>query len=188
MSSFRSGTVPEAAVWFALFLVALSPSAGAQAPDPAALPVKSVRGKLERVDKSRNAIVMKSNTGERFTWQFDPAVIAEATRFKAGTDLVVIYRQLRPTEKSVTALAFPGTGSAPIYVNMTGSRVVLRSGPAVNGDCDQAGAGPVDESTIPDGGLAEIPEGCWCCAPSGETCTPANKTGLGRAFLLRCFK
>ena len=31
-------------------------------------------------------------------------------------------------------------------------------------------------------------EECWCCAPSGQTCTPGNKTGLGRALLVQCFK
>ena len=57
----------------------------------------------------------------------------------------------------------------------------------MNGSCSQT-TGPVSESTIPARGLAEALEECWCCAPSGQTCTPGNKTGLGRALLVQCFK
>jgi hypothetical protein len=48
--------------------------------------------------------------------------------------------------------------------------------------------GAVSESVIPSGGLAEVMDECWCCAPVGESCTPGNKSGLGRALLVRCFK
>jgi hypothetical protein len=102
--------------------------------------------------------------------------------------MIVIYRQVSPNEKRVTALAFPGAASTPIYVNTTGARVVVRSSPAVDGACGQPGAGPVSESTIPSGGLAEVLEACWCCAAPGEPCTPGNKSGLGRALLVQCFK
>jgi hypothetical protein len=46
----------------------------------------------------------------------------------------------------------------------------------------------VAESLIPDGGVAEVLEACWCCAVPGESCTPGNKSGQGRALLVNCFK
>lgn len=42
--------------------------------------------------------------------------------------------------------------------------------------------------TATSGGLAEVTEPCWCCAPAGETCTPGNESGQGRALLVGCFK
>jgi len=101
--------------------------------------------------------------------------------------MIVIYRQTRPNEKVVTAVAFPGAAATPIYVNVTGSRVALRSGPATDGACSE-NAGPVNESTIPADGLAEISDACWCCAPAGDSCAPTTKSGLGRAILVQCFK
>jgi hypothetical protein len=71
---------------------------------------------------------------------------------------------------------------------LTDSSVVLRSAPAVDGVCGATGAGSVDETTIPVSGRAEAPGACWCCARSGEICSPGNKTGLGKAFLVGCFK
>jgi len=190
MGWFRSGAGSGVAILLAVFLGPSTPRAAAQASAdlPRPRPQKSVYGKLQSVDKSQNTVIMKSNTGERLAWRLDAAVIAEAARFKPGDPMIVIYRQLAPNEKRVTAVAFPGTASTPIYLNMTGSRVVLRSGPAVSGACDQGSAGPVSESAIPSGGLAEVLEACWCCAPSGETCTPTTKSGLGRALLVQCFQ
>jgi len=188
MGQYPSGASFGMASLLALFLGAATPRAAAQAsPDPPRT-FKSVYGKLESVDPSLNGVVMRSDAGERLAWRFEKAVIAEAARFKPGDSMIVIYRQLSPNEKRVTALAFPGTASTAIYVNMTGARVVLRSGPAVSGACGQPTAGPVHESTIPSGGLAEVMEACWCCAPSGDTCTPGNESGLGRALLVQCFK
>jgi hypothetical protein len=193
MSRFPSGAGSGAAVLLALFVAAPASRVTAQAPAapspaPSARPSKSVYGKLQSVDKSRNRVLMKSDAGESLAWQFDPAVIAEAARFKPGAPMIVIYRQVAANEKRVTALAFPGTATTPTYVNTTGSRVVLRSAPAVGEACGKEEAGPVSESTIPTGGLAEAMEACWCCAPSGEKCTPGNKSGLGRALLVQCFK
>jgi hypothetical protein len=188
MGWLRSGAVSSVAILLGLSLAAPSPRAAAQAPAEAPRPHKSVYGKLASVDKSRNGIVMKSDAGERLAWRFDAAVIAEAARFKPGDAMIVIYRQIAPNEKRVTALAFPGAASTPIYVNTTGSRVVVRSGPAVDGACGQPNAGPISEATIPSGGLAEVLEACWCCAVPGESCTPGNKSGLGRALLVQCFK
>ncbi len=189
MGWLRSGAGSGVAILFVLFLGAPVSLAAAQgSADPSAPTHKSVRGKLQSIDKSLNGVVMKSDTGERFAWKFDAAVIAEAARFKPGDPMIVIYRQVGPSEKRVTALAFPGTASAPTYVNTTGSRVVLRSAPDVGGVCGGPDAGPVSESTIPLGGRAEALEACWCCAPAGETCNPGNKSGGGQAILVQCFK
>jgi hypothetical protein len=188
MGRFRSGAVSGVAVLIGLFLGAPVPRAAAQSPSDPPRPHKSVYGKLTSVDTSRNAVVMKSDTGENLVWRFDPAVIAEAARFKPGDAMIVIYRQTSPNEKRVTALAFPGSASTPIYVNTTGSRVVVRSSAAVDGTCGQPSAGPVSDYTIPSGGLAEVVEACWCCAVPGQSCTPGNKSGLGRALLVQCFK
>jgi hypothetical protein len=172
-----------------LFAALPTARAAAQAPAPteSSRPHKSVYGKLQRVDESLSAVFMDSDDGQRLVWRLDKAVISQAARFKPGDPMIVIYRQLTPTEKRVTALAFPGTASAPTYVNVTGSSVVLRSAPAVGGECDQLG-GPATDTTIPGNGRTEIAQGCWCCASAGETCTPANKTGLGQALLVYCFK
>jgi hypothetical protein len=184
----RSGLRAAVAVVLALFAASSPPCAAAQPQAGPPAPKKSVYGKLESVDKSLNGVFMMSDAGERLAWRFEPAVIAELARFKPGDPMIVIYRQITPNEKRVTAVAFPGSATTPIYVNLTGDRVVLRSSPAVSGECGQPDAGPIKESTIPIGGMAEAMEACWCCASPGETCTTGNKTGLGRALLVQCFE
>ncbi len=172
-----------------LLALLASPPPGSSAQDPAApAPHKSVYGKLERVDTGLNGLFMRSDSGERLAWRFDKAVIAEVARFKPGDSVIVIYRQVSPSEKRVTAVAFPGTADSPVYVNLTGWRVALRSAPATDGKCGAPDAGPISESTIPIGGRGEAVDACWCCAPSGEVCTPGTKSGLGQAFLVRCFQ
>ena len=171
-----------------LSLGALTPRAGAQASAAPPRPQKSVYGTLESVDKSLKGVFMKSTSGERLAWRFDAAVVTELARFKPGDPMIVIYRQVTPNEKRVTAVAFPGSAPTALYVNMTGSRVVLRSTPDVAGVCGQPDAGPVTDSMIPIGGMGEATGACWCCAPSGESCTPGNKTGQGKALLVSCFK
>jgi hypothetical protein len=162
-------------------------SSTAQAPQPPA-PTKSVRGTLLSVDTALNSVIMTETGGEKLAWHFEPAVVTEAARFKPGDPVIVIYRQTSPKQKRVTALAFPGSAKSPIYMNLTGERVVLRSAAAADdGSCDKTGE-PVSESTIPSGGLAEVMDGCWCCAPAGATCRPGTKSGLGRAFLAQCFE
>jgi len=188
MGRLRSNAGSGVAVLLALFLGAPMPRAAAQASADPPPPHKSVYGKLESVDKSLNGVVMKSDAGERLAWRFSPAVVAEAAQFKPGDPMIVIYRQVTPKDKRVTAIAFPGTASTPTYVNMTGTRVVLRSSPGVGGACGSVDAGNISESTIPEAGVAEVLEACWCCAPVGETCSPGNKSGLGRALLVQCFK
>jgi hypothetical protein len=171
-----------------LFLGMATTRALAQAPEAPARANKSVYGKLQSIDKQLNGIVMKTDAGKRMAWQFDAKVIAELGQFKPGDPIIVIYRQLAGNAKRVTAVAFPGAAATPTYINKTGSRVSLRSAPAVNGACGQADAGPLSESTIPIDGRAEVMEACWCCAPAGEACIPGNKSGNGQAFLVQCFK
>lgn len=161
--------------------------AGAQPKAPAPAPTRSVRGTLLSVDTSLNSVLMTETNGGKMAWHFERRIVAEAARFKPGDPVIVIYRQSSPKEKRVTALAFPGSAKSPIYVNLTGERVVIRSAAGVNEACDQT-SGQVTESVIPPGGLAELMDACWCCAPVGSTCTPGTKSGLGRAFLAQCFK
>jgi hypothetical protein len=172
----------------ALAQSAPAPAAPAGAEAEPARPHKSVYGTLESVDASHRGVIMKTNAGDRMAWRFDAAVIAELARFKAGDPMIVIYRQISSNEKRVTAIAFPGTATSALYVNMTGSRVRLRSAPAVGGVCGQADAGPVDDSVIPAGGMGEAPGACWCCAGADQSCTPGNKTGQGKALLVSCFE
>jgi hypothetical protein len=170
-------------------LVAASASrAGAQAPADSGRPHKSVYGKLASVDRARNGIVMTSDAGETLGWQFNARVLAEAARFKPGDRMIVIYRQISDSDKRVTAVAFPGSATSPIYVNTTGSRVVVRSRAAVDGVCGATAGAQVTEVTIPSDGMAEVLDGCWCCAEPGETCVPGNKSGAGRALLVQCFQ
>ena len=197
MSELRAVAGSGVVVLLGLFLGTASPSAAqepsapapaVQAPAEPAISRKSVYGNLSSVDKSLNGIIMKSDGGERLAWRLDPRVINEAARFKPGVPMIVIYRQVSPSEKRVTALAFPGSAARPTYVNTTGSRVVVRSSAAADGVCGPTPAGPVSESTLPAGGRAEILEACWCCAAPGETCVPSNKSGQGRALLVQCFE
>jgi len=132
---------------------------------------------------------MKSDDGKRLVWRFDAPVIEEASRFKPGDPLVVIYRQLAHNEKRVTAVAFPGSASSPIYVNLTGARILVRSAPMANGAClPQAQDVAATDASVPSGGLAEVLDACWCCAPDGQSCSPTTKSGHGRAILVSCFE
>jgi hypothetical protein len=193
MAWLRPGAGTATAV---LLAASLGSQTVTETPAPAASPgpaerqrsFKSVYGKLEKVDKALLGVVMMSDAGERLAWRFPAAVIAEAAKFQPGNPMIVIYRQLAPNEKRVTALAFPGTASTPIYVNTTGERVVLRSAPAVNDVCGTPEAGPATDMAISRGAVGEAPDACWCCAPHGETCTPGNRTGAGRALLVNCFQ
>jgi hypothetical protein len=189
MSEYRSSVRAAGAILLALCVAAPASRVAAQAPSASpATPSKSVYGKLAAVDKSLNGVVMMSEAGKRLAWRLPAAVIAEMDRFKRGDPMIVIYRQIAPTDKRVTAVAFPGTAATPTYVNTTDGRVVLRGAPMVNGACGAPDAGPVTESTIPRGGSTEVMEACWCCAVVGESCRPGNKTGNGRALLVSCFE
>jgi hypothetical protein len=187
MGWLRPGAGAAAAVLAALSLRAQTPQ---ESPSPTERPrsFKSVYGKLERVDKSLNGVIMRSDAGEQIAWRFPAAVIGEAARFKPGDPMIVIYRQLASNEKRVTALAFPGTAASPLYVNTTGERVLLRTAPSIDDVCGLPEAGPVHDTTIASGAVGEALDACWCCAPSGESCTPGNRTGAGRALLVNCFE
>jgi len=170
----------------ALLLGLLAGAPGA-AQGTGALAFKSVHGKLEMINPSVNGVAVISDEGQRMAWQFDARVIEKIKGFKKGDPVVVIYRQLG-AEKAVTAIAFPGAVETPVYVNTTDQRVTLVSGPMVDGACGKPTAEPLRTTNILGGGQAETADACWCCAPAGRTCTPANKTGLGRAFLTRCYE
>jgi hypothetical protein len=187
MGSLRSARVRRLAV-LPLALVALAPRSWAQTTASPPRPHKSVHGTLESVDATLNRAVMKSSSGEKLAWSFEPAVIAEVARFKPGSPMIVIYRPIDANEKRVTAVAFPGSAATALYLNMTDSRVVLRTAPDVGGVCGKPDAGPVTDSVIPSGGTGEAPEACWCCTLSGQSCHPENKTGKGRALLVGCFE
>ena len=162
------------------------PAPPAAAQGKGALASRTVHGKLEMVNESVHAVAVISDDGQRMAWQFDKAVIAQLKGFKPGDPVVVIYRQ-RGTDKAVTAIGFPGAAATPLYLNTSGQRVELVSGPMVGGACGQAADTPVNRTTIPTGGRAETQDACWCCAPAGQVCVPSNKTGLGQAFLIHCY-
>lgn len=176
----------------AILLLSLGGSparAGAQAAEDAGRPHKSVYGTLEKVDQSLNGVIMRSDDGQRLAWRFPAEVVAEVGRFAPGGRMIVIYRQITPNDKRVTAIAFPGTAETPVYINMTGSRVLLRAAPAAEGGaCGQPDAGPVTDQVIPAGGMGEANGACWCCGPADKSCVPGNKTGLGKALLVSCFE
>jgi len=152
-------------------------------------PQKSAYGTMSAIDKSLSAVAMKTRDGRKLAWKFPPRVIEQIlTSFKVGDPMIVIYRQISPSEKRVTAVAFPGSAATPIYVNTTGSRVLVRTSPMVGGVCGAPDAGPISESILPADGRAEVQEACWCCAVDGESCVPGNKSGNGRAYLVSCFK
>jgi hypothetical protein len=176
-----------ACVALLLGLLPGAPSPRADAQDTGALASRTVHGKLEMVNESIRGVAVISDAGQRMAWQFDEAVIEKLKGFKPGDPVVVIYRQ-RGADKAVTAIGFPGAAATPVYVNTTGQRVTLVSGPMVSGACGQPSAEPLRTTNILNGGQAETGDACWCCAPAGRTCTPANKTGLGRAFLTRCYE
>jgi hypothetical protein len=176
----------------ATFLLGLGLAASLPAVEPSpAVPAparKSVRGTLQGIDKGPGAVNMTTDDGKIVAWRFSPAVVAEVAKVPVGAPMVVIYRQIAANEKRVTAVAFPGTAAKPTYVNLTGERVVLRSAAMVGDTCSNPVSGPVSESVVPAGGRAEVLDGCWCCAPFGNTCMPGNKSGQGQAFLERCFE
>lgn len=187
MAALRSVGTLGAAVLL-VSLGAPSPPAGAQASADAARPHKSVYGTLEKADSSLGGVFMKSDKGERLAWRFPAAIVAEVAKFEPGDPMIVIYRQISPSEKRVTAVAFPGAASTALYVNMTGSRVMLRSAPKVGDACGQVDPGSVTEQMIPVGGMGEAGGACWCCAAAGGSCVPGNKTGIGKALLVSCFE
>jgi hypothetical protein len=148
---------------------------------------KSVYGTLETVDPKAGGIIMKTDEGKRVAWKFDKVIMDRLGPFKPGDKVIVIYRQ-RGADKAVTAVAFPGTAETAVYHNTTGQRIALVGGPMVNGTCGEPPDTPVSITSIPVGGQGEVAQACWCCAPAGGTCIPANRTGKGQAFLANCYE
>lgn len=179
-----NAVLPGLCVALLVGLGSVPPRAAAQGAASAA-EHKSVRGTLIAVDKTLNALNMKTDDGKQVTWRFEKGVVAELAAFKPGDAVVVIYRQ-RGADKAVTAVAFPGATKMPVYVNTMTERVELYSSAMTDGVCKATDA-PADHNTIPVGGRAEAMGECWCCAPDGQSCTPTNKTGVGKAFLTRCY-
>jgi hypothetical protein len=185
MGRYRLRTGLFVAVLLGMLPGVPAPSAAAQG--KGALASRTVHGKVEMINESVNAVAVISDDGQRMAWKFDKAVIARLKDFKVGDAVVVIYRQ-RGSDKAVTAIGFPGAAATPVYVNTTSQRVALVSGPMVGGACGQPAAESLHTTNILSGGQAETADACWCCAPAGKSCTPANKTGLGRAFLTGCYE
>jgi hypothetical protein len=158
----------------------------APAPSPAAAVHKSVYGKLHSIDRQLGGLIMITDAGKKTAWRFDPALIEKVSGYKKGDAVVVIYRQ-RGSDKAVTAVAFPGAAAAPVYENLTGHPIELAGGPKVDGVCGRTAVEDTTHATVAIGAVREVPDECWCCAPAGEACIPANKTGLGHAFLVRCY-
>jgi hypothetical protein len=184
---YRSRSGLAVALLLGLWPGASASRALAQGPAPSRPVSRTVYGKLEVVNESVNAVAIVSDQGQRMAWQLDEKVIAQLKGFKPGDPVVVIYRQ-RGSDKAVTAIAFPGKATTPIYVNTTGQRVELVSGPMVGGACGQPADSAIHRTTIPTGGRAETSDACWCCAPAGQACVPSNRTGLGQALLIHCYE
>jgi len=159
----------------------------AQEPAPSRPASRTVYGKLEVVNESVNGVAIVSDKGQQMAWQLDKKVIAQLKGFQPGDPVIVIYRQ-RGSDRAATAIAFPGKATTPTYVNTSGERVELVSGPMVGGACGQPSDAAVKRTTIPTGGRAETQDACWCCAPAGQACVPSNRTGLGQAFLIHCYE
>ena len=106
-------------------------------------------------------------------------LITEIEKFKPGDPMIVIYRQVGPNDKRVTAVAFPGTAQKPTYKNLTGERVTLRSAPLVNGACGPADRARSRRSRSPGTGSPRSTDGCWCCASAGTRACRATRRGSG---------
>jgi hypothetical protein len=191
------------AVGFAFGLAAGAGSGHArpafQAPDSKPLVSGSISGTLVTVDQRLNGVILRTASGEKMAWKLDAGVVAEAAKFKAGDRLWIIYRQRGPGERAVTALGFPGKAPRPIYINATGTDIVLRTGPMAGGACQgDPEASQVREFRLPPSGTTEGVNPCWCCAASDQTCQPANRSyepatlsgapgPTGTIILARCF-
>ena len=170
-------------------LLGLAPGVLASRADAQGAPraSKSVYGTIDTVDQSASGVIMKTDDGRRVAWKFDKALVARLAKFKPGDKVIVIYRE-RGADKAVTAIAFPGAAATPVYHNTSGQRVELVGGPLVNGACGEASKEPVSITSIASGSQGEVPQACWCCAPAGGMCIPANRTGNGEAFLVNCYE
>lgn len=152
---------------------------------------RSIEGTIVRVDTRLNGIILKGSDGRNHAWQLRAPVIKEATRYKPGDWMWVIYREIAPGSRAVTAIGFPGAEEKPVYVNATGDPVVLRTGPYTEGACRRVEPEQMTEYVMRPGAelVAEAP--CWCCASKNNECQLANRShdehGTGRIVLSRCY-
>jgi hypothetical protein len=169
-------------------LMAGGPLVAAQGLTEGPLVHTSIEGVLDKVVTKHEGLILKTDEGRRLGWKLPAPVIEEAAKFEPGARMWVIYRKLNDNNQAVTALGFPGVEDAPVYVNATGYPVVLRTGPAVDGQCGAENAPAGSEQALGMGLVIEDLSECWCCAPEGETCAPSNHSGNGRIVLAQCFK
>jgi hypothetical protein len=148
----------------------------------------SISGVLDRVVTRQDGVILKTEDGRRLGWKLPAPVIEEAAKFEPGSPMWVIYRKRDTADQAVTALGFPGVEDKPVYVNASGYNVVLRTGPAVDGQCGAESPGNMAEYKLSPGLVTEDLNACWCCAPSAERCAPANQSGNGRIILAQCFR
>lgn len=189
-------SLPRVRLAFALLAVVVA--LGSRADRAAAQPVpnaplvyQSIQGTIESVDEQLGGIIIRGSDGKRHAWRLQAPVLKEAARYKPSDWVWMIYRQLGPSERAVTALGFPGTQEKPVYVNATSETVVLRTGPYTEGACR---AVPLEKTTnfeVRVGAEVVDEAPCWCCATRGKQCDLANRSfdehGTGRIVLARCF-
>jgi|SRR5215470_10394365 len=161
----------------------------AQRAAPKPLQTTSIQGTLVSVDTKLKGIIMRTEAGQKMAWRFRAGVIDEAAKFKPKTPMWVIYRDLSPGNRAVTAVGFPGVEPKPVYVNGTGERVRLRTGPMIDGKCQgiPEGTPAAADVTVAAGSSTDDTAACWCCAPTDKTCEPVNRSGAGRIILAACF-
>ena len=182
------GLAEAGALGLVAALVVGAPFVAAQGLVEGPLVHTSVEGVLDKVVTKQDGLILKARDGRRLGWKLPAPVIEEAARFEPGAPMWVIYRKLDNNNQAVTALGFPGVEDKPVYVNATGYSVVLRTGPAVDGQCGADNAPAGSEQALGKGLITEDLSACWCCAPEGETCAPSNHSGNGRIILAQCFK
>jgi hypothetical protein len=170
--------------------------ASAQLPNQPPLAQGSIRGTLVRVDKPLLGLVMRNEEGKQMAWRLDRSVIEEISQAKAGDPMWVIYREFGGGNRAVTAIGFPGAAQKPVYVNATGTTVLLRTGAYVENAC-RTGY-PREKDTVGQfrlrrGSVTEDTAACWCCSPIEDSCEPANRSYepgdkiTGRIVLARCY-
>jgi len=181
-----------------LLILAVALALGSPADRAAAQPVanaplilQSIDGTIESIDMQLGGVILKARDGKRHAWRLQPAVLQEVARHKPGDWMWMIYRQVGPSERAVTALGFPGPEEKPIYLNATGSTVLLRTGPYTDGACRAVPREQTTDYNLRAGDEMVDAAPCWCCANRDKQCELANRShdehGTGRIVLARCF-
>jgi hypothetical protein len=172
------------------------PGAAAQLPNQPQLAQGSLRGTLVRVDKPLSGLIMRNEEGRQMAWRLDRSVIDVLATAKAGDPMWVIYREFGGGNRAVTAIGFPGATQKPVYVNATGSMVLLRTGAYVENQCRTGyprAEDAVGNYRLRRGSSTEDAAPCWCCSPIEDSCEPANRAYeagdkvTGRIVLARCY-